>query len=136
MTVPHTGLQFTLLASLPCFQITVIFRLSTPWALEIHGQKTGVGVYAEKPFARITHIHTDHRIIKKRGWVLTQKWALTQENTVHPVPAHALGTSSSTTLPPSLPPSTPTPARAAGPLGAHPPCTDMRQIWTLTRTDH
>ncbi len=34
------------------------------WALEIHGQKTGVGVYTEKPFVRI---HTDHTIIKKLG---------------------------------------------------------------------
>ncbi len=42
-------------------------------ALKIHGPKYGVGVYTEKPFV---HIHTDHGIIKKRGWVLTR------ENTV------------------------------------------------------
>ncbi len=51
-----------------------------PWALEIHGQKTGVGVYTEKLFV---HIHTDRRIIKQRGWALTRRWALTRENTVH-----------------------------------------------------
>ncbi len=41
--------------------------IKRPWALEIHGPKNEVGVYTEKPFARITHIHTDHRIIKKTG---------------------------------------------------------------------
>ncbi len=46
------------------------------------GQKTGVCVYTEKPFVRITHIHTDHRVIKKTGWALTWRWALTRENTV------------------------------------------------------
>ncbi len=51
--------------------------IKRPWALEIDGQKTEVGVYTEKLFVRITHIHTDHRIIQKRGW------ALTRENTVH-----------------------------------------------------
>ncbi len=34
------------------------------WVLEIHGPKTGVGVYTEKP---LVPIHTDHRIIKKLG---------------------------------------------------------------------
>ncbi len=33
-------------------------------ALEIHSQKTGVGVYTEKQFVRI---YTDHRIINKWG---------------------------------------------------------------------
>ncbi len=41
-----------------------------------------MGVYTEKPFVRITHIHTDDRIIKKRGWTLTRRWAFTRENTV------------------------------------------------------
>ncbi len=38
-------------------------------ALEIYGQKTGVDVYTEKPFVRITHniMHTDHKIIKNGG---------------------------------------------------------------------
>ncbi len=44
-----------------------------PFALEIHGQKTGVGVYTEKPFVRITHIHTDHRIIENGGWALIRR---------------------------------------------------------------
>ncbi len=56
--------------------------IKCPWALEIHGPKNGVGVYKEKPFVRITHIHMDHTIIKKQGWALTRKWALTRENTV------------------------------------------------------
>ncbi len=47
------------------------------------GQITGVGVYMEKPFVRITHIHTDHRIIKKQRWALTRRWAITWENTVY-----------------------------------------------------
>ncbi len=55
---------------------TVISRLSAHGRLKFTGQKTGVGIYTEKPFVRITHIHTDHRIIKKR------RWALTRENTV------------------------------------------------------
>ncbi len=41
--------------------------INRPWALEFTGQKTGLGVYTEKQFVRITHIYTDHRIIKKRG---------------------------------------------------------------------
>ncbi len=45
---------------------TVTSRLSAHGRLKFTGQKTGVGVYMEKPFVRITHIHTDHRIIKKR----------------------------------------------------------------------
>ncbi len=54
-----------------------------PWALEIYGQKTGrVRAYMERPFVRIAHIHTDHRIIKN-GWALIRLWALTRENTVH-----------------------------------------------------
>ncbi len=56
--------------------------IKCPWALEIHRPKNGVGVYTEKPFVRITHIHTDYRMIKKRGWALTWRWALTRENTV------------------------------------------------------
>ncbi len=64
-------------------QCTVISRLSAHGRLKFTGQKTGVGVYTEKPFVRITHIHTNHRIIKKRGWALTRRWALTQENTVY-----------------------------------------------------
>ncbi len=48
--------------------------IKRPRALEIHGQKrAGVGVYMEKPFVRITHIHTDHRSIKKRGWALIRE---------------------------------------------------------------
>ncbi len=35
--------------------------IKRPWALGIHGQQTGVGVYTEKPFVHITHIHTDHQ---------------------------------------------------------------------------
>ncbi len=61
--------------------------IKRPWALEIHSQKTGVGVYTEKPIC--THIHTDHKIIKKRGWALIRIWALTRENTVHCVLAQA-----------------------------------------------
>ncbi len=46
---------------------TVISRVSTHGRLKFTGQRTGVGVYTEKPFVRITHIHTDHRIIKNGG---------------------------------------------------------------------
>ncbi len=45
--------------------------ISAHGRLKFMGQKTGVGVYTEKPFVRITHIHMDHRIIKKRGWALS-----------------------------------------------------------------
>ncbi len=60
-------------------QNTVISRLSAHGRLKFMGQEMGVGVYTEKPFV---HIHTDHRIIQKRGWALTRRWALTRENTV------------------------------------------------------
>ncbi len=52
-----------------------------PWAFEIYGQKTGVSVYTEKPFVRITHIHANHRISKNGGWAITRSCALTRENT-------------------------------------------------------
>ncbi len=45
----------------------LISRLSAYGCLKFKGQKKGVGVYTEKPFVRITHIHTDHRIIKNGG---------------------------------------------------------------------
>ncbi len=48
---------------------TVTSRLSAHERLKFTGQKTGVGVCTEKPFVRITHIHTDHRIITKKNWV-------------------------------------------------------------------
>ncbi len=65
------------------FTFTVFSRVSAHGRLKFTGQKTGVGVYTEKPFVRITHIHTDHKIIKKRGWALTRRRALTRENTVY-----------------------------------------------------
>ncbi len=46
---------------------TVISQVNAHGYLKVTGQKTGVGVYTEKPLERITHIHTDHRIIKKWG---------------------------------------------------------------------
>ncbi len=45
---------------------TVISRLIAHGRLKFMGQKTGVGIYTEKPFVHITHTHTDHRI-KKTG---------------------------------------------------------------------
>ncbi len=32
--------------------------INRPWALEITGQKTGMGVYTDKPFVRITYTRT------------------------------------------------------------------------------
>ncbi len=58
---------------------TVISRLRAYERLKFTVQKTGVGVYTEKPFVHITHIHTDHKIIKNGGWALTRRWALTRE---------------------------------------------------------
>ncbi len=55
----------------------LVFRVSAHGCLKFTGQKTGVGVYTEKPYVHITHIHTDHRVIKNGGW------ALTRENTLH-----------------------------------------------------
>ncbi len=52
---------------------TVISQLSAHGRLKFTGQTTGVGIYTEKSFVRIMHIHTDHRIIKKRGWALTRR---------------------------------------------------------------
>ncbi len=45
-----------------------------PWVLEIHGPKTEVSAYTEKPFVCITHIHANHRIIKNGRWELTRRW--------------------------------------------------------------
>ncbi len=44
-----------------------------------------VGDYTDKPFVCITHKYVNHRIIKKGGWALTRRWALTRENTVRVV---------------------------------------------------
>ncbi len=46
------------------FTVIVISRLSAHGRLKFAGQKTGVGVYTENPFVRITHIHTDHKSSK------------------------------------------------------------------------
>ncbi len=53
--------------------------IKRPWALEIHGPKMGVGVYTGKRFVRITHIHTGHRIIKKRVGAYTEMGAYSGE---------------------------------------------------------
>ncbi len=50
--------------------------------LEFADQKSGVGAYTDKPSVLITYIHTNLRLIKKWGWVLTWRWTLSQDTTV------------------------------------------------------
>ncbi len=46
--------------SFACSSSTVLSRVRAHW----HSPNTGLGAYTEKPFACITHIHENHRIIK------------------------------------------------------------------------
>ncbi len=58
-----------------------------PWVLEIHGQKTGVGAYTDKPF-----VYTwTRRIINKQGRALTRRWALIRERIGLQMPSDSHG---------------------------------------------
>ncbi len=77
----------------------VVSLLSVHACLKFACQKMGVGTYSEKPLVRITHIHTNHGLIKMGGGHLHGEaictctcntrtvgssnggWALTRENT-------------------------------------------------------
>ncbi len=64
-------------------RITVNSRVSAHGRLKFTGQKHGWAFTRRSHLYIIrTHIHTDHKIVKKRGWALTRRWALTRENTV------------------------------------------------------